>query len=132
MYKLFHDTVVVESYLGIDASLSKESYPEIIVDAACGAAVLRGSHIFAPGVMALPPSTYFYRFLHFFAIEIFLNLFFHSSDIQINDIVYVYADILGSCKKGLKVNFASEKLFIGKGRLKMLRHSLFGENIKPR
>lgn len=36
-------------------SLDLERYPdEIIVDAICGAAVLRGSHIYAPGVMGMP------------------------------------------------------------------------------
>lgn len=29
---------------------------EVIVDALCAAAVLRGAHVFAPGVMGLPSS----------------------------------------------------------------------------
>jgi predicted ribosome-associated RNA-binding protein Tma20 len=35
--------------------LDLERYPdEIIVDAICGAAVLRGSHVYAPGIMGMP------------------------------------------------------------------------------
>lgn len=42
---------------GWDSSVSLDlnRYPdEIIVDAACGAAVLRGSHVYAPGIIGMP------------------------------------------------------------------------------
>lgn len=36
-------------------SLDLKRYPdEIIIDAVCGAAVLRGSHVYAPGVIGMP------------------------------------------------------------------------------
>lgn len=54
-----HDVVpecVIISKLNT-ANLDLTSKPnEIIVDPACGAAVLRGSHVFAPGVMGALPS----------------------------------------------------------------------------
>lgn len=37
----------------IKLDLSKR-WKEVIVDAACGAAVLRGSHIYTPGIIGMP------------------------------------------------------------------------------
>lgn len=88
--------------------LSKHSN-EIIVDAACGSAVLRGSHVFAPGILGMP----------------------HG--LNVGDIVSVFADTLGSCKKGLiKTCDVENKLFLGNGILKQTRESLFcnSEQIK--
>jgi predicted ribosome-associated RNA-binding protein Tma20 len=45
------DTVLIGSLN--EASLRSQE-KEVIVDAACGAAVLRGAHVFAPGVMGMP------------------------------------------------------------------------------
>jgi len=46
-------------------SLDLKRYPdEIIVDAICGAAVLRGSHVYGPGVIGMPNGKIFvYRIL---------------------------------------------------------------------
>ncbi|KAL9905771.1 tRNA (cytosine(72)-C(5))-methyltransferase NSUN6 isoform 2-T2 [Glossina fuscipes fuscipes] len=59
---------------------------EIIVDDCCGAAVLRGAHIYAVGVLAMESGT------------------------KLHDIVNVYADLTGKCKKGAKTGIAVEML----------------------
>jgi len=49
------DNIVAVDNWDLSISLDLERYPnEIIVDAICGAAVLRGSHIYAPGIMGMP------------------------------------------------------------------------------
>ncbi|XP_047029655.1 tRNA (cytosine(72)-C(5))-methyltransferase NSUN6 [Helicoverpa zea] len=80
---------------------------EVIVDALCAAAVLRGAHVFAPGVMGLP-----------------VNL-------KLGDRVDIYGDLEGHCKRGLKVNYAGKKLYVGTGYLKMLRADLFDNGVQP-
>ncbi|XP_008559440.2 tRNA (cytosine(72)-C(5))-methyltransferase NSUN6 [Microplitis demolitor] len=77
---------------------------EAVVDASCGAAVLRGAHVFAPGVMGL----------------VYANL-----DEQVN----VFADVTGHCKKGLsKIYDCPSKIFIGCGLLKQTRGEIFRDN----
>jgi hypothetical protein len=76
---------------------------EIVVDATCGAAVLRGAHIYAPGVMGMITGT------------------------QIGDHVSVYADVTKKCKKGLPKIYNDEKVFLGNGVVKMDRKQLFCE-----
>lgn len=49
-----HEVVAVDSW-DMSVYLDLKKYPdEIIVDARCGAAVLRGSHVYAPGIMGMP------------------------------------------------------------------------------
>lgn len=75
---------------------------EIIVDSCCGAAVLRGAHIYGIGVLAMESGT------------------------KIGDMVNVYADISGKCKKGLNVRFESdEKMYLGLGRVLMQRYQIY-------
>lgn len=75
---------------------------EIIVDTSCGAALLRGAHLYAPGVLAMPKGT------------------------QMNETVRIYSDLSGKCKKGTNVLFESdEKVLIGIGTVKMTRNDLF-------
>lgn len=78
---------------------------EVIVDPACGAAVLRGAHVFVPGVIGLLPG----------ACE--------------GNIVSIYADIGGVCKRGWtqKLNDKS-RIFVGNGVLLMSRKQIFSEN----
>lgn len=79
---------------------------EVIVDTSCAAAVLRGSHIYGPGVLAMQSNTKF------------------------GEIVNVFADIEGRCKRGANVRYeSSQKYFIGIGQVKMQRFQLFGGNI---
>ncbi|CAH0555236.1 unnamed protein product [Brassicogethes aeneus] len=81
---------------------------EVIIDPDCAAAVLRGAHIYAPGVMGL------------------------VSGVQLNDKISIYADLSKKCKKGFQKTYTDEnKLFIGNGLVKMRRFELFGEDIKP-
>ncbi|KAJ8731351.1 hypothetical protein PYW07_004515 [Mythimna separata] len=80
---------------------------EVIVDALCAAAVLRGAHVFAPGVMGLPVNC------------------------QLGDRVDIYGDLEGHCKRGLKVQYEGKKLYVGTGYLKMLRADLFDNGVQP-
>ncbi|XP_019875329.2 tRNA (cytosine(72)-C(5))-methyltransferase NSUN6 [Aethina tumida] len=81
---------------------------EVIVDAECATAVLRGAHIFAPGILGMLSGT------------------------QLGDKVSVYADISKKCKKGLqKVYPECDKIFVANGIAKMQRQELFGENLTP-
>lgn len=59
-YRLTADCLVVEQW-PVDVQ-PENNISEVIVDAMCGAAVLRGAHVFAPGVMGLPAG-YFYFIL---------------------------------------------------------------------
>ncbi|XP_077288020.1 tRNA (cytosine(72)-C(5))-methyltransferase NSUN6 [Arctopsyche grandis] len=112
IYQIFPDTIGIESWTNennqapTDLNTNQE-IPEVIVDAACGGAVLRGAHVFAPGVMGLSPN------------------------VLLNGEVNIYADVNGRCKRGLKIVFSDiDKYFVGTGRLKMSRNELFKEN-KP-
>lgn len=75
---------------------------EVIVDVVCAAAVLRGAHIFAPGILAMQTNT--------------------KSD----ELVNVYADLDGICRKGTTFYESNGKYFIGMGVVKMQRFQLFG------
>uniref|UniRef100_A0A1A9WS75 SAM-dependent MTase RsmB/NOP-type domain-containing protein n=1 Tax=Glossina brevipalpis TaxID=37001 RepID=A0A1A9WS75_9MUSC len=81
---------------------SVEEHREVIVDSCCGAALLRGAHIYAVGVLAMESGT------------------------KLHDMVNVYADLTGKCKKGTNVRFESnKKMYIGQGRVLMQRYQLF-------
>lgn len=83
------------------------SLREVIVDTTCGAALLRGAHIYAPGVLAMQSNT------------------------QRNELVNVYADLSGKCKRGSTAHFdSSEKIFVGQGRTLMQRYQLFNNSDK--
>ncbi|CAG4956562.1 unnamed protein product [Colias eurytheme] len=90
-----------------DNVVVKRDNSKVMVDASCGAAVLRGSHVFAPGVLGLQPSC------------------------QLNDLVDIYADLDGKCKRGLKIDYDGKKEYVGTGYLKKLRRDLFDEGIQP-
>ncbi|KAJ8680214.1 hypothetical protein QAD02_016001 [Eretmocerus hayati] len=82
---------------------------EIIVDSSCGSAILRGAHIYAPGVLGMP------------------------CNLNQGDHVSVYVDLKQNCKKGLIKQYDSHsKLFVGNGVVRMTRESIFkhtAENI---
>ncbi|KYM94030.1 PREDICTED: putative methyltransferase NSUN6 [Cyphomyrmex costatus] len=94
--------VAVDSW-DLSVSLDLKICPdEIIVDAICGAVVLRGSHVFAPGVIGMP------------------------NGLSINAKVSVFADVTGQCKKGLIKPYAnSNKIYLGNGILRQTRKELF-------
>ncbi|XP_049809806.1 tRNA (cytosine(72)-C(5))-methyltransferase NSUN6 isoform X4 [Schistocerca nitens] len=81
---------------------------EVIVDVACGIAVLRGADVFAPGVMGMQTGT------------------------QIGDIVSVFADVSKNCKKGLQCVYPDDqKYFVGNGIVRMSRRQLYGKDAQP-
>lgn len=81
---------------------------EIIVDASCAAAVLRGAHIYAPGVINMLSGT------------------------KLDEIVNVFADLAGTCKKGAnKPHQSNQNVFIGIGQVKMQRYQLFNTKGSP-
>ncbi|XP_011186734.3 tRNA (cytosine(72)-C(5))-methyltransferase NSUN6 [Zeugodacus cucurbitae] len=76
---------------------------EVVVDSCCGGALLRGAHIYAPGVLAMEAGT------------------------KLNEQVLVYADLAGKCKQGTNIRYDSlDKLFLGVGVVRMQRHQIFG------
>lgn len=82
---------------------------EIAVDINCAASILRGAHLYAPGVLSM------------------------ASNTSIGERVNVYADVDGTCKKGTNVTHESPtKVFIGIGIVKQQRYQLFGANLTPR
>lgn len=83
---------------------------EVIVDVACGASILRGAHLYAPGVLAMRAHT------------------------KLDELVNIYADYDGGCLKGNSAQeYESEhKVWLGVGVVRMRRFELFGANLKPR
>lgn len=116
--------------------LDLKIYPdEIIVDATCGAAVLRGSHVYAPGVIGMPNGKIFVHgilvsdnirslrdSLYLEAIK-FVKLIV---GLIVNTKVSVFADVTGQCKKGLIKPYPnSNKLYLGNGIVRQTRKELF-------
>jgi len=82
---------------------------EIIVDIFTGQSVLRGSHIFAPGIMAMP------------------------AEVQVESNVSVYADLAKQCKRGYHKYYDNPfKMFVGNGIAKMNRRELFNGDMNPK
>ncbi|XP_063159616.1 tRNA (cytosine(72)-C(5))-methyltransferase NSUN6 [Candoia aspera] len=76
---------------------------EVIVDAQCGSAVLRGAHVYAPGIISA------------------------SKFMKAGSVVSVYSDIEGKCKRGAK-EFFGNKVFIGNGISELSRSEIFTSN----
>lgn len=80
-----------------------EDNKEVVVDVSCAAAVLRGAHIYGPGILAMQSNT------------------------KIGEMVNIFVDKEGVCRKGTNIVFESrQKTFIGFGEVKMQRYELFG------
>ncbi|KAL1006840.1 hypothetical protein UPYG_G00077850 [Umbra pygmaea] len=73
---------------------------EVIVGAQCGSAVLRGAHVFAPGILATP------KFM------------------KKGDMVSVFSDLEGKCTRGNK-DFQGKRVFVGNGVAEMDRSNIF-------
>ncbi|XP_073715698.1 tRNA (cytosine(72)-C(5))-methyltransferase NSUN6 isoform X2 [Misgurnus anguillicaudatus] len=73
---------------------------EVIVGAQCGNAVLRGAHVFTPGVLSAP------KFM------------------KAGDVVSVFSDIDGKCTRGAK-EFQGKKVFLGNGVSQVERSEIF-------
>ena len=48
------------------------------------------------------------------------------------DIVSVYSDIDGQCRRGLTKKFEGKKIFVGNGRAEMARNEIFCTETTPR
>lgn len=55
-YLLKEDCLIIEKWP--ENVILEKSKNGVIVDVSCAIAVLRGAHVFAPGVLALPTSEY--------------------------------------------------------------------------
>uniref|UniRef100_A0A8C2VAG1 NOP2/Sun RNA methyltransferase 6 n=2 Tax=Chinchilla lanigera TaxID=34839 RepID=A0A8C2VAG1_CHILA len=73
---------------------------EAVVGAQCGNAVLRGAHVYVPGIVSA------------------------SSFMKAGDVVSVYSDINGKCKKGAR-EFDGTKVFLGNGISALSRKEIF-------
>ncbi|XP_043237340.1 tRNA (cytosine(72)-C(5))-methyltransferase NSUN6-like [Amphibalanus amphitrite] len=74
---------------------------QLIVDALCGAAVLRGADVYAPGVLGCP------------------------AELLAGDAVAVYADRDGRCLRGRTQPYAGATTFVGNGVMQLSRRELF-------
>ncbi|XP_041823380.1 tRNA (cytosine(72)-C(5))-methyltransferase NSUN6 isoform X2 [Melanotaenia boesemani] len=78
----------------------KQLGSEVLVGAQCGSAVLRGAHVFAPGIIASP------------------------KHMKVGDKVSVFSDLEGRCTRGA-TSFQGNKVFVGNGVAEMDRSSIF-------
>ncbi|XP_008394936.1 putative methyltransferase NSUN6 isoform X2 [Poecilia reticulata] len=80
---------------------------ELVVDAQCGSAVLRGAHVFAPGIVASPKY------------------------MKAGDMVAVFSDLEGRCTRGA-TRFQGSKVFVGNGVAEMDRSAIFATETPAR
>ncbi|KAM7390320.1 hypothetical protein PAMA_008475 [Pampus argenteus] len=78
----------------------KQLSSEVVVGAQCGTAVLRGAHVFAPGIVASPKY------------------------MKAGDVVSVFSDLEGKCTRGA-LSFQGKRVFVGNGVAEMDRSSIF-------
>ncbi|XP_076014197.1 tRNA (cytosine(72)-C(5))-methyltransferase NSUN6 isoform X2 [Genypterus blacodes] len=78
----------------------KQLSSEVVVGAQCGSAVLRGAHVFAPGIIASPKY------------------------MKCGDMVSVFSDLEGKCTRGA-THFQGNKVFVGNGFAEMDRSRIF-------
>lgn len=74
---------------------------EVVVDADCGQAVLRGAHVFVPGVLGAPKG------------------------LEAGERVAVFADLEGSCLRGYARPYRGERAFLGNGIALVSRRDIF-------
>ncbi|PWA18182.1 hypothetical protein CCH79_00004091, partial [Gambusia affinis] len=80
---------------------------ELVVGAQCGSAVLRGAHVFAPGIISSPKY------------------------MKAGDMVSVFSDLEGRCTRGA-TSFQGNKVFVGNGVAEMDRSSIFATETPAR
>ncbi|XP_028288878.1 putative methyltransferase NSUN6 isoform X2 [Parambassis ranga] len=80
---------------------------EVVVGAQCGSAVLRGAHVFAPGILGSPKY------------------------MKTGDMVSVFSDLEGRCTRGA-TSFQGKKVFLGNGVAEMDRSTIFCTGEPPR
>ncbi|XP_067869544.1 tRNA (cytosine(72)-C(5))-methyltransferase NSUN6 isoform X2 [Heterodontus francisci] len=94
--------VLLIPVIGPRVTLQRHSF-EVIVGAQCGNAVLRGAHVFIPGILSAPKL------------------------MKAGDAVSVYSDICGKCKRGA-IEFMGSKAFVGNGIAELSRNEIFCSN----
>ncbi|KAM4534127.1 tRNA (cytosine(72)-C(5))-methyltransferase NSUN6 isoform 2-T2 [Odontesthes bonariensis] len=116
---------------------------EVVVGAQCGSAVLRGAHVFAPGIVASPKCKTQRHAVGSQGIYLCLSTVpdplsslcqscmpsslcfaFLSSDMKVGDRVSVFSDLQGRCTRGA-TSFQGNKAFVGNGVAEMGRSSIF-------
>ncbi|XP_047424015.1 tRNA (cytosine(72)-C(5))-methyltransferase NSUN6 isoform X2 [Mugil cephalus] len=85
----------------------KQLSSEVVVGAQCGSAVLRGAHVFAPGILASPKY------------------------MRAGDVVSVFSDLEEKCTRAA-ISFQGNKVFVGNGVAEMDRSRIFGAGESPR
>ncbi|XP_070784283.1 tRNA (cytosine(72)-C(5))-methyltransferase NSUN6 isoform X3 [Enoplosus armatus] len=78
----------------------KQLSSEVVVGAQCGSAVLRGAHVFVPGIVASPKY------------------------MKAGDVVSVFSDLEGKCTRGA-TSFQGKRVFVGNGVAEVDRSSIF-------
>ncbi|XP_058484048.1 tRNA (cytosine(72)-C(5))-methyltransferase NSUN6 isoform X2 [Solea solea] len=78
----------------------KQLSSEVVVGAQCGSAVLRGAHVFTPGIIASPKY------------------------MKAGDVVSVFSDLEGKCTRGA-TSFQGKTAFVGNGVSEVERSSIF-------
>ncbi|XP_047377000.1 tRNA (cytosine(72)-C(5))-methyltransferase NSUN6 isoform X1 [Sciurus carolinensis] len=91
--------VLLIPVIGPRKNIKRQQY-EAIVGAQCGNAVLRGAHVYVPGILSA------------------------SKFMKAGDVISVYSDIKGRCKKGAK-EFDGTKVFLGNGISELSRKEIF-------
>uniref|UniRef100_A0A672P675 SAM-dependent MTase RsmB/NOP-type domain-containing protein n=1 Tax=Sinocyclocheilus grahami TaxID=75366 RepID=A0A672P675_SINGR len=76
---------------------------EVIVGAQCGNAVLRGAHVFTPGILSTPKY------------------------MKVGEVVSVFSDVEGKCTRGAK-EFKGKKVFLGNGISEVDRSEIFSSD----
>ncbi|XP_048379269.1 tRNA (cytosine(72)-C(5))-methyltransferase NSUN6 isoform X2 [Stegostoma tigrinum] len=94
--------VLLIPVIGPRINLQRHSI-EVVVGAQCGNAVLRGAHVFIPGILSAPKL------------------------MKAGGAVSVYSDISGKCKRGA-VEFVGSKIFVGNGIAEISRNEIFCSN----
>ncbi|XP_008301121.1 putative methyltransferase NSUN6 [Stegastes partitus] len=98
---LLHPRITDVLLLPVDGPRPVEQLSsEVVVGAQCGSAVLRGAHVFAPGIVACPKY------------------------MKPGDVVSVFSDVEGRCTRGA-MSFQGKKVFVGNGVAEMSRSSIF-------
>ncbi|XP_049633753.1 tRNA (cytosine(72)-C(5))-methyltransferase NSUN6 [Suncus etruscus] len=91
--------VLLIPVIGPRKNIKKQPF-EAVVGAQCGNAVLRGAHVYVPGIVSA------------------------SALMKAGDTISVYSDIKGKCKKGAK-EFDGTKVFLGNGVAEVSRKEIF-------
>lgn len=128
---MLEDVIVIESFHSNIEIIDREHEPAaVVVDTLVGAAVLRGAHIFAPGIKGLTSGkNSSFKIINY--DEIFHWISILGS--RIDQLVHVYVDVENMCNRGFAKQFENDaKVFIGRGILRQPRHQLFSNNAPAR